>query len=227
MIYLSKRGGWCQFGPYVDPPLGHWRRWISSSWKIHVIRVVFQDQTGVHVHVYHLSISKYLKKQSNQLLYYFSKQFFFQKALQFWRVISLTVESLVIGLKVFFLFWKVIFSQHFYSEQSFEFVCLVYVPPKHGIIKGIFSDSYIFLWHESEDINKKSLLPKFQFIPILHTEMHDFCGLANSTKTVSVSKLSKKHGSIKHHDKNQTTVQRVPINIVHGEINDFLKSRSD
>ena len=37
------------------------------------------------------------------------------------------------------------------------------------LIKGIFGDSnYIFLWHESEDINKKSLFPKFQLIPILH-----------------------------------------------------------
>ena len=36
-------------------------------------------------------------------------------------------------------------------------------------IKGIFSDSNnIFLWHESEDTNKKSLLPRFQLIPILH-----------------------------------------------------------
>ena len=42
--------------------------------------------------------------------------------------------------------------------------------------KGIFSDSNnIFLWYESEDINKKSLFPKFQFIPILHFRvMHDY-----------------------------------------------------
>ena len=34
-------------------------------------------------------------------------------------------------------------------------------------VKGIASDSNnIFLWHESEDINKKSLFPKFQLIPI-------------------------------------------------------------
>ena len=32
----------------------------------------------------------------------------------------------------------------------------------------------IFLWHESEDINKKCLLPKFQSIPILRFQvMHD------------------------------------------------------
>ena len=42
--------------------------------------------------------------------------------------------------------------------------------------KGIFSDSNnIFLWYESEDINKKSLFPKFQLIPILHLQvMHDY-----------------------------------------------------
>ena len=33
----------------------------------------------------------------------------------------------------------------------------------------------IFLWHESEDINKKSLFPKFQLIPISHLQvMHDY-----------------------------------------------------
>ena len=38
------------------------------------------------------------------------------------------------------------------------------------VVKGIFSDSNnIFLWYESDDINKKkSLFPKFQLIPILH-----------------------------------------------------------
>ena len=34
-------------------------------------------------------------------------------------------------------------------------------------LKGIVSDSNnIFLWHGSEDKNKKSLFPKFQLIPI-------------------------------------------------------------
>ena len=48
------------------------------------------------------------------------------------------------------------------------------VPPPN--IKGIFSDSNnIVLWYESEDINKKSLFPKFQFIPILHFRViHDY-----------------------------------------------------
>ena len=43
-------------------------------------------------------------------------------------------------------------------------------------LKGIFIDSNnIFLWHESEDINIKSLLPKFQLIPILRLQvMHDY-----------------------------------------------------
>ena len=41
--------------------------------------------------------------------------------------------------------------------------------------KGIFSDSNIFLWHESEYIKKKKLFPKFQLIPILHFHvMHDY-----------------------------------------------------
>ena len=44
------------------------------------------------------------------------------------------------------------------------------------IIKGIFSDSNnIFLLYESEDINKKSLFPKFQLIPISCFQvMHDY-----------------------------------------------------
>ena len=43
-------------------------------------------------------------------------------------------------------------------------------------IKGIVSDSNsIFLWHESEDMNKKSLFPQFQPIPILRFQvMHDY-----------------------------------------------------
>ena len=43
-------------------------------------------------------------------------------------------------------------------------------------LKGIFSDSNnIFLLYESEDINKKSLFPKFQLIPILRFQvMHDY-----------------------------------------------------
>ena len=42
------------------------------------------------------------------------------------------------------------------------------LPQENFPVKGIFSDSNnIFLWHESEDINKKSLFPKFQLIPIL------------------------------------------------------------
>ena len=42
-------------------------------------------------------------------------------------------------------------------------------------IEGIVSDSNnIFLWHESEDINKKSLFLKFQLIPNLRFQvMHD------------------------------------------------------
>ena len=37
-------------------------------------------------------------------------------------------------------------------------------------LKGIFSDSNnIFLWHKSENINKKRLFPKFQLILILRS----------------------------------------------------------
>ena len=48
-------------------------------------------------------------------------------------------------------------------------------------VKGILSDSNtIFLWHESEGINKKTLFPKFQLIPILRFQgMHDYvCSIA-------------------------------------------------
>ena len=43
-------------------------------------------------------------------------------------------------------------------------------------IKGIFSDSNnIFLCYESEDINQKSLFPKFQLIQILRFQvMRDY-----------------------------------------------------
>ena len=43
-------------------------------------------------------------------------------------------------------------------------------------IKGIVSDSNnIFLWYESEDINKESLFPKFHLIPILRFQvMYDY-----------------------------------------------------
>ena len=38
---------------------------------------------------------------------------------------------------------------------------------ENGVIKGIFCESNnIFLWHKSEDINKKRLIPKFQLILI-------------------------------------------------------------
>ena len=41
---------------------------------------------------------------------------------------------------------------------------------KYAVVKGIFSDSNnIFLWHKSEDINKKRLFPKFQLILILRS----------------------------------------------------------
>ena len=44
------------------------------------------------------------------------------------------------------------------------------------LLKGIVTDSNnIFLWHESEDINKKSFFPKFQLIPSSNFQvMHDY-----------------------------------------------------
>ena len=44
------------------------------------------------------------------------------------------------------------------------------------MVKGIVSDSNnIFLWHESEEINKTSSFPKFQLIPISRFQvMHDY-----------------------------------------------------
>ena len=47
---------------------------------------------------------------------------------------------------------------------------------RNGKLKGIVTDSNnIFLWHESEDINKKSLFPKFQLIPSSNFQvMHDY-----------------------------------------------------
>ena len=44
------------------------------------------------------------------------------------------------------------------------------------IFKEVFSNSNnIILLHESEDVNKNSLFPKFQLIPILRFQvMHDY-----------------------------------------------------
>ena len=53
------------------------------------------------------------------------------------------------------------------------FICLFVF---YEDFKGIFSDSNnIFLWHESEGINKNSSFPKFQLIPILgFPVLHDY-----------------------------------------------------
>ena len=61
------------------------------------------------------------------------------------------------------------------EEVMYIFFWNVSVRVLKAVRKGIFSDSNIFLWHDSEDINKKSLFPKFQMIPILHFQvMHDY-----------------------------------------------------
>ena len=65
-------------------------------------------------------------------------------------------------------------------RSSITLICMQYGGGEHGFtifnIKGIFSDSNkIFLWYEPKDINKKSLFPKFQLIPILRFQiMHDY-----------------------------------------------------
>ena len=73
--------------------------------------------------------------------------------------------------------------------QEFSVTSKMATIPKHGIslyvelwtnrllwIKVIVRDSNnIFLWHESGDVNKKSLFPKFQLIPIWRFQvMHDY-----------------------------------------------------
>ena len=58
----------------------------------------------------------------------------------------------------------------FYEENEFNVIDVNFYAchfNENLSIKGIFSDSSnIFLWHESEDINKKNLFPKFQLIQI-------------------------------------------------------------
>ena len=56
---------------------------------------------------------------------------------------------------------------HFYSTVSSHDVPL---------IEKVFSDSIdIILWHESEDVNEKSIFLKFHLIPILRSQvMHDY-----------------------------------------------------
>ena len=57
--------------------------------------------------------------------------------------------------------------------QSDIFCTKKKLPPE---LKGIFSDrNNIFLWYESEDINKKSLFPKFQSISILRFQVMHMC----------------------------------------------------
>ena len=59
-------------------------------------------------------------------------------------------------------------------------------------VQGIFSDcNIIFLFHESEDINNKSLFPKLQWIPILRLHVvHDYvvfhCSIDDSVKFIIV-----------------------------------------
>ena len=59
------------------------------------------------------------------------------------------------------------------GDLAFYYTLYIYDQTK--TVKEVFSDSNnIILWHESEDINKKSLFPKFQLILSLRFEvMHD------------------------------------------------------
>ena len=76
----------------------------------------------------------------------------------------------------------VVTTQLYGLKQRYDnFFDIVFKPrqPKgdgYHPLKGIVSDSNnIILWHESEDINKKSLFPKFQLLPILRFQvMHDY-----------------------------------------------------
>ena len=61
-------------------------------------------------------------------------------------------------------------------------------------LKEVFSDSNIIvLWHYSEDINKRSLFPKFQVIPIWHFQvMRDhLCFIAPIDNCVELSLMDK------------------------------------
>ena len=55
-------------------------------------------------------------------------------------------------------------------------------------IKGLVSDSNIFLWHKTiEDIRKRKLFPKFQLIPtlrlqVMHAYVHWHCSIDASVK---------------------------------------------
>ena len=61
--------------------------------------------------------------------------------------------------------WK---SQTVWMYQAILYIAVAYLIVFK--LKGIFSDSNnIFLWHKSEDINKKRLFPKFQLILILRS----------------------------------------------------------
>ena len=55
------------------------------------------------------------------------------------------------------------------NDHSHRFLFVSPLLSHPVLVKGIVTDSNnIFLWHESEDINKKSLFPKFQLIPSLN-----------------------------------------------------------
>ena len=66
--------------------------------------------------------------------------------------------------------------KHYHKSKVVDITRLLFeIHGKVSFIEGIDSDSNnIFLWHESKDVNKKSLFPKFELIPILRFQvMHD------------------------------------------------------
>ena len=89
-----------------------------------------------------------------------------------------TLHKYGIGMFLFFLFAAEIPKLFYCNEKKYPlyfsscFYHMVLEPKTH--VKGRFSNFiYIFLWHESEDINKKKGL--FQLIPILSFKvMHDY-----------------------------------------------------
>ena len=78
------------------------------------------------------------------------------------------MQNYMFSARIYFCICKKIY---FCKTYSFAYAKL------YVLIKGIFSDSNnIFLWYESEDINKKkSFFPKFQLILILRFQvMQDY-----------------------------------------------------
>ena len=95
-------------------------------------------------------------------------------------------------------------------------------------VKGIVGDSNnIFLWHESEDINKKSWFPKFQLIPIPRFQvMHVYvCFIVPQTTVLNevlCTRLSVKIALISHW--NDFSLIPLGIVLLKGELWKYAKN---